>query len=295
MAGSIHSMTGFGSAEVKRDGGLARVEIRTVNHRHLQVKVRLPIAHSPLEPQVEAVLKKSLARGSVQVQISLETGAAATSVTLDHKLAKAYLKELESLGKAIKVEGSLTLAQIATLPGIFSSTEESSDLAKEAKWIMATVKAALVDLKSMRETEGAAMVKDLRVWAKAIEKQRKLIATRSPKAVTEHAAKLRQRVQNLLGDSQSISPKDVAREVALLADRLDVSEELARLQAHLEQLDSLLVKGGAVGRKLDFLAQEFMREANTIGSKCSDAKTAHYVVELKACIERMREQVQNVE
>ncbi|MFT5199050.1 MAG: hypothetical protein ACI87O_001712 [Planctomycetota bacterium] len=288
-------MTGFGSAEVQRDGGLARVEIRTVNHRHLQLKARLPFAHASLEPQVEAVLKKALARGSVQVQVSLETKAAATSVTMDHRLAKAYLKELAAFGKAVKVEGELTLAQIAALPGIFSSSEESSDLAKEAKWILATVKAALVDLKSMRETEGEAMAADLRVWAKAIEKQRKLIASRSPKSVTEHADKLRLRVENLLGDSHSVTPKDLAREIALIADRLDVSEELARLQAHLDQLESLLRKGGAVGRKLDFLAQEFMREANTIGSKCSDAKTAHYVVEMKACIERMREQVQNVE
>ncbi len=288
-------MTGFGSAEVKRGTGLARVEIRTVNHRHLQLKARLPFAHSSLEPQVEAVLKKALGRGSVQVQVTLETEAAATSVAMDHKLAQAYLKELASLGKALKVEGEMTLPQVAALPGVVSSTEESKDLAKEAKWILTTVKAAVADLKTMRETEGRAMAADLRVWAKAIDKQRALIAKRSPKVVTEHAAKLRTRVENLLGDGQSINPKDLAREIALLADRLDVSEELARLQAHLDQLESLLTKGGAVGRKLDFLAQEFMREANTIGSKCSDAKTAHHVVELKACIERMREQVQNVE
>ncbi len=288
-------MTGFGSAEVKRDGGLARVEIRTVNHRHLQVKARLPFAHAALEPQVEALVKKALARGSVQVQVNLETEAAGTSVTVDHKLAKAYLKEFKALGEAIKVDGDLTLAQIAALPGIVSSTEESSDLAKEAKWILAIVKAALVDLKTMRATEGVAMVKDLRVWAKAIAKQRDLIAKRSPKIVTQHSIKLRQRVDALLGDGQSVSAQDLAREIALMADRLDVNEELARLEAHLDQLESLLIKGGAVGRKLDFLAQEFMREANTIGSKCSDAKTAHHVVELKACIERMREQVQNVE
>ncbi len=288
-------MTGFGSAEVKRDGGLARVEIRTVNHRHLQVKARLPFAHAPLEPQVETLVKKTLARGAVQVQVNLETKAMGTSVVVDHKLAKAYLKEFKALGDAIKVEGELTLAQIAALPGIVSSTEESNDLAKEGKWILATVKAALADLKTMRETEGQAMVKDLRIWAKAIAKQRELIAKRSPKVVAQHTVKLRQRVETLLGDGQSLSAKDLSREIALMADRLDVNEELARLEAHLDQLESLLTKGGAVGRKLDFLAQEFMREANTIGSKCSDAKTAHHVVELKACIERMREQIQNVE
>jgi uncharacterized protein (TIGR00255 family) len=288
-------MTGFGSAEVKRDGGSARVEIRTVNHRHLQVKVRLPFAHSALEPQVEAALKKVLARGSVQVQVNLETKAAGTSVAMDHNLAKAYLKELAALGQSTQVQGELTLAQLAALPGILTSTEESSDLEQEAQWILETVQKALEDLISMRVNEGLAMATDLRVWATAIGEQRGLIAARSPQVVAEHAAKLQQRVEALLGDSQVVNPKDLAREVALLADRLDVSEELARLQAHLDQMESLLTKGGAVGRKLDFLAQEFMREANTIGSKCSDAKTAHHVVELKACIERMREQVQNVE
>ena len=147
----------------------------------------------------------------------------------------------------------------------------------------------------MRRREGQALVQDLMRRGDEIEALRKKIATRSPKVVSEHQAKLRERVTTLLQGKESPSDKDLAREIALLADRLDVSEEISRLEAHLGQLRTLLDGGGTLGRKLDFLAQEFMREANTIGSKCSDAETSHDVVEIKTAIERMREQVQNVE
>ncbi|HRV82752.1 MAG TPA: DUF1732 domain-containing protein, partial [Planctomycetota bacterium] len=143
--------------------------------------------------------------------------------------------------------------------------------------------------------EGQSLVADLRLRASEVAQAREAIATRSPAVLLEHKQRLQERVAALLDGQEPPSEKDLAREITLLADRLDVSEELARLQAHLEQLEALLEQGGSVGRKLDFLAQEFMREANTIGSKCSDADTAHAVVGMKTAIERLREQIQNVE
>ncbi len=181
------------------------------------------------------------------------------------------------------------------MPGVLHVSEASADEEQEAAWIEEVVRSALADLLRMRAVEGEAMVRDLRGRHQEIQDVCAAISVRAPKIVQEHAEKLRERVQALLASGSPVPPEDLAREVALLADRLDVSEELARLAAHLDLLDDLLSQGGPIGRKLDFLAQEFMREANTIGSKCSDAETAHQVVEMKTAIERLREQIQNVE
>lgn len=295
MTGDLLSMTGFGSAQLEREGFVIRAEIRAVNHKHLQVRLRLPSAHHNLEPRLEGLVKQSLQRGSVQLAVHLDASGAVPEVQVQTDLASRYAQDIQALGLTLGLPDPVTLQQVVSLPGVLHVTEAASDGEREAGWIEEAVRAAIEDLLRMRTVEGQAMLRDLRGRHQEIEAVRGAIAARAPQIVREHAEKLHERVRTLLDSGSPVAEGDLAREVALLADRLDVSEELARLAAHLELLDQLLSQGGPIGRKLDFLAQEFMREANTIGSKCSDAETAHQVVEMKTAIERLREQIQNVE
>jgi len=288
-------MTGFGAATASAKGLTVRAELRSVNHRHLLVKVRLPADRAELEPRVEALVRKRLARGSVTAHVHLTTEGSAAAARIDVEVARSYRDQLKDLGQKLGLDSEVRVAELLLLPGVVGSREANSDSDRVERLVLRAVGDALVDLLGMRETEGEAMARDLKRSATAIQRSVKRIATRMPKVVEHHQQQLTKRLDTLLGSAGSVSATDLAREVALLSDRLDVSEELTRLEAHLEQLEKFLTKGGNVGRKLDFLAQEFFREANTVGSKCSDARVAHEVVELKTHIERLREQVQNVE
>lgn len=288
-------MTGFGAATASAKGLTVRAELRSVNHRHLLVKVRLPADRAELEPRVEALVRKRLARGSVTAHVHLTTEGCAAAARIDVEVARSYRDQLKALGKTLGLDAEVRVADLLPLPGVVGSHEGGADSERVERLVLRAVGDALVDLLGMRETEGEAMARDLERSASAIQRSVKRIAARMPKVVEHHRQQLAKRVETLLGSAGSVSAADLAREVALLSDRLDVSEELTRLEAHLEQLAKLLAKGGNVGRKLDFLAQEFFREANTVGAKCSDARVAHEVVELKTHIERLREQVQNVE
>ncbi len=287
-------MTGFGAASGQRAGFSVRAELRSVNHRHLQTKIRLPLEFQHLEADVEGVLRKKLHRGAVTVNVHVNRTARESDVRIDTGMARAYQKQLAQVAKDLKIESDLSLVELVQLPGVLVQTEAHELDEAESKLLISIVTKAIAELILMRTREGEAMGLDLTKNAKGISRVHAQIARRMPKVVKEHQANLKRRVDELVGRGNA-SEADLAREIALLADRLDVSEELTRLEAHLEQLAELLAKGGAIGRKLDFLAQEFFREANTIGSKCNDAPVAHQVVELKTHIERLREQVQNVE
>jgi len=295
MANALRSMTGFGSATVAGKGVSVQVEVRSVNHRHLQAKLRLPPDLGHLESQVDALVRKQLRRGAVQLSARVIRAKNELPARVNKDVAAAYLRSLKALARELKLKGDLELADLVRLPGVVAAYEEDTDLEHVGKLVLKATAAALRDLVQMREQEGEALAKDMTSHAVAIAKIHKRIQRGAPGLVRRHQADLKRRVSDLLDGAEGLSDGDLAREVALLADKLDVSEELSRLDAHLEQLDRLLTKGGAVGRKLDFLAQEFNREANTIGSKCNDARTSHAVVELKTQIERLREQVQNVE
>jgi len=287
-------MTGFGAAQAGAGGIGARAEVRSVNHRHLQAKLRLPPEAGHLEPEVDALVKRALGRGAVTVVVHLSREGRAAAGRVDGDVAAAYAKRLRAVSAELGLDSDVSLRDLLGLPGVVAARDDAADPRLD-RLVLRAVKAALGELLGMREREGAAMLADLRRHAGAIEKLTARIAKRMPTVVRAHQATLRRRVADLVGDADSVASTDLAREIALIADRLDVSEELTRLEAHLGQLERLLVKGGAIGRKLDFLAQEFFREANTIGSKCSDAKVTHIVVDLKTSIERLREQVQNVE
>lgn len=300
----LRSMTGFGAA-TSNEGDLAvRVEVRSVNHRHLQVKTRLPAEHATLEPELEAVVREHLERGAVTIGVHIERSAGATPARVDREAARRYRDEITALARELDLEPDVSIETLLSMPGVIATREDDADREKEAKLVKKTLGRALVELVAMREREGKSLHADLARNAQGVEKVLKRLEKRMPKAVEEHHAALKERVEELLGGGArkgaggravSVDGADLAREIALLADKMDTSEEFARLASHLEQMEKMLASEKSVGRQLDFLVQEFLREANTIGSKCSDAEAAHAVVELKTLIERLREQVQNVE
>jgi uncharacterized protein (TIGR00255 family) len=291
----MRSMTGFGSAALEESGVALRAEVRAVNHRHLQLKLRLPPEFAHVEPEVEELVRGSLERGAVSVSVFLSVTGAAIEVAVDGAAAARYHKELVKLAQELALDPEISLDTLCGLPGVVGSRVGAKEQAREARLLLKVVKAALDDLAEMREREGRALAKDLAKHAAGIARVVKQVAKRMPLVVREHQRALEKRVEELLAGRFQLQPADLAREVALLADKLDVSEELARLESHLAQLAKLFARPGPVGRQLDFLVQELLREANTIGSKCSDAAVAHAVVEAKTHIERLREQVQNVE
>ncbi len=293
-------MTGFGLGEVEAAGLVVRTEIRSVNHRFLQARFRLPSEFAELEPRVDALLKKSLSRGAVTLTVNVTRAAAPTAIHVDEQVAGRYVKLLRKAAKGLKLEDDLKLSNIAELPGVVNVRSDEKGHQREAKLVLKSVSIALARLVEMREAEGLSMEADLKKHAKLVAGLRNKVAKRMPKVVAANHEAMRLRAEKLLKGSSAngdarIEPEDLARELAILAEKTDVAEELARLDSHLAQLESFLKKGGELGRKLDFLVQELYREANTIGSKASDAQVAHAVVELKTYIERIREQVQNVE
>jgi len=288
-------MTGFGAGSAELGGLTIRTEIRAVNHRHLLVKTRLPAEFAHLESDVDGLLRKKLQRGAVTVSIQVTRTESPSNVTIHAEVAKRYQALTKKLQKELGLSGELSLPDLMGLPGVVGSADQGAAGEREAKAVLKCVGQAASSMIAMREVEGDALAKDLEKNAKAVEKLVARIDKQMPKIVKAHHENLQRRVSDLLGKAGSVDSADLARELALLADKLDVSEEVSRLDSHLGQLRTMLGKGGSIGRKLDFLAQEFFREANTIGSKCNDADVAHMVVDLKTYIERMREQVQNVE
>lgn len=291
----IQSMTGFGSAAANDGGAAVRVEIRSVNHRYLQVKARLPVDYGDLEPEIEAAVRGAIERGSVTITVSVQQRTEASAVRLDLDVARQYQKSLAKLAKELSIDGDIPLASLVALPGVIAAPEDDKKHERDERLVMKCVKEALATLGEMRGAEGQSLKRDLEKNARSIAKVVAKIEKRMPVAVKEHHKALARRVNDLLEGRMPVQPGDLAREVALIADRMDVSEELTRLKSHLDQWSTLIASQKAVGRQLDFLVQELLREANTIGAKCNDAEVAHAVVELKTWIERLREQVQNVE
>jgi uncharacterized protein (TIGR00255 family) len=293
--GVIRSMTGFGVAAASKHGISARVEVRSVNHRYLQVKARLSADLAHLEPSLEAAVRERLDRGSVSISVALDREASARSSRIDPKIARAYRTSIAKLAKELGIRDEVRLDTLIGLPGFLAPGEDDREKTREDELVLESAKKAVEALVKMREAEGKSLLADLRKNARRIASLVSMIEKRMPAVVREHPEALRLRVEELLDGRVSVRSDDLARELALIADRMDVGEETSRISSHVDQWESLISKGGAIGRQLDFLVQELLREANTIGSKCNDAPVAHAVVELKTLIERLREQVQNVE
>ncbi|MEL7369160.1 MAG: YicC/YloC family endoribonuclease [Myxococcota bacterium] len=288
-------MTGFGVAHRHRDARLLSVEARSVNHRFCDVRFSLPRDQENLVSQLEPVVRRAIRRGRVDVSVSVTFSAdAVVEPSVDVGRARGYWQAYQQLAEAVGQPAQIPLSILAQSPGVFVAPDAKLDVSEDLPLIREALDEALAGLLEMRKAEGQQIRQMLGDHLKEVERLRGEVVARMPQVLVERQGKLRKRLEELL-DDRSLDEQRLAQEIAVLADRVDVTEETERLQSHLQQFSVLLSNEGAVGRKMDFLIQEMNREANTIGSKCSDAAAAHIVVDLKAELERMREQIQNVE
>ncbi len=292
----IKSMTGYGKAErTGEDGRTLIVEIRSVNHRYGEISIRLPRHCYPFEQEIKKLVAERLKRGKIEVSIQDEkSGGLTMAPTLNLTLARGYLEAYRTLKGELALEGEPTLQLIAAQRDVFVMREEASGEEELQELLMATVRHAVSVHEEMRKREGVALLEDFLNRRATLTRLMDQIEKRAPAVVAEHAVRLRERLRQLLGDT-TLDEARLLQEVALMADRSDISEEIVRFMSHLQQFDEALTCGEPVGRKMDFLLQEMNREVNTIGSKANDGVLASLVVELKAELEKIREQVQNIE
>lgn len=292
----IRSMTGFGHASFSIESACFDVEVRSVNHRHLDVRIRLPHGLAAFEGEVRALVAERLDRGKVDLNVHASAGGQASdTVTLDLGVVAQYLRAARELGQQHGVAGELDVCTLLGLPGVARVIERSLPEQAVRAAIAAGIGEALDGLGSMRAAEGAALDRDLRARLARIDALTADVETRSTDVQRAVRERLRKRADQLRDETGLLDEARLHQEIVLAADRLDIAEETVRMRSHTAQFRTILDAAGAVGRRLDFLLQEMGREANTIGSKGGDAPIAHQVVELKTELERIREQVQNVE
>lgn len=298
----IKSMTGFGRGSYEEENFSVTIEIKTVNHRYNEMAIRLPHFLNPLEDKIRKTILASVIRGRIDVFVNAHyTGTDAVKVTVDKGLAMAYHRALSEIGQAIGIAGPTLSEQaeilyLARCPEVVTAQESLFDCDTYWPRIKEAVDQAVNMLVAMRETEGQNIVGDFYRRLDFIEEKVKEIEVRAPEIVAEYQARLNERLTALLEEKNIASDPDrVLQEVAIFADRVSITEEIVRLKSHLTHFRSILESSQPVGRKLDFLIQEFNREANTIASKVNDYKLAQKAVEIKAEIEKIREQVQNIE
>lgn len=291
----IRSMTGFGRQQAPWQDGSVIVELRSVNHRFLEVACRLPRSLSQLEETIKKAVQQRCTRGRVDMTVTVQGGKGRLgTVSLDQALAKQYYQALSTLKKSLKLSGSIDVALVAGLRDVISISDQPSEDPKLAKLVQKLATQALNDLETMRQREGVALAKDMQERIQAIRDRRSAVAARSPKAIEESFERMKSRVEKLLGTEPPDLPR-LHQELAQFADRGDITEEIVRLDSHMIQFEQQLNRAESVGKTLDFLLQEMGREVNTIGSKANDAEIAVQVVQMKAELERIREQVQNIE
>lgn len=291
----VSSMTGYGRAEETIRGHHVTVEIKSVNHRYFEFGCRTPRGYAFLDDKIKTYLQSRLSRGKVDVYVSVETlEDAPVEVLVNHSLAEGYVKALQEISERYALRNDLTAMGLSRYPDLFSVHKTPEN--EEEIWsaVSQVLSAAADRFLEMRRQEGERMKADVLGRAAKIMELVAEIEQRSPESVSEYEKKLRQKIQEMLGDTQ-VDEQRLLTETAIFADKVAVAEETVRLRSHFEQMKAMLSSDEAVGRKLDFLVQEMNREANTIGSKCCDASIAYKVVDIKAEIEKIREQIQNIE
>ena len=290
----MHSMTGCGTGRIRRDGWEVTVEMKTVNHRFLDISLRLPRNLSFLDQTVRESVSGRIRRGHVDVFLTVRnTDASSIQVETDLDLAGNYLEIAARLAEKTGTENDMTVSRVLQMEGVTTLTEREMDQETVRGICREASETALDQLEVMREKEGVNLREDLRTHLAAAGDLREKILHRAPDVVREYREKLETRLKSL--GVEEIDPQRLAQEVAIIADRCAIDEELSRLESHIHQLYDYLDASGEIGKKMDFLIQEMNREANTIGSKASDAEIAQSVVDLKSEIEKLREQIQNVE
>ena len=288
-------MTGYGRGEASGHGRRITVEVRSVNNRYLDCNIKLPRAYIFAEDTLKKRVGSVISRGKVDVFISLESeGTDEVHITLNRAVADGYYRALEEMDKTYGLQDSISLTLLSRFPDVFTVEKPEEDLEQVSADICAVLDTALEEFSRIRSQEGARLAEDILGRADTIEALVGRIEERSPQTVSDYRARLEAKMQEVLENKQ-LDESRILTEAAIFADKVAVDEETVRLRSHLEQLRQMLEQGGATGRKLDFLIQEFNREANTIGSKCSDIEISRWVVDLKGEIEKIREQVQNIE
>ncbi len=295
----LQSMTGFGDSQYEADGISFLIEIKTVNNRFLKTSIKLPDILSFAEMEIERLIRDDLARGSVNYNLHIRQTDLGGALEVNQAAVQSYIKNLQQVQSLVGdvKDSTINLATILQLPGSCQSHEYSKE---EYQGFLEIVKEqtvkALQRVRQMRTEEGKTIVQDLLGQCKAIKENLDALAGMTTDVVENYRQRISQRVNEMLsGQNLKIDDEQLAREVAMFAERCDINEEISRLNSHLNQFDEVCKSDEQIGRRLDFLTQEMLREANTIASKANSAKISHHVVEIKVAIDRLREQVQNVE
>ena len=291
----IKSMTGYGSAKGTVEGIEVCVELKSVNNKFLDTSVRLPRSFLFAEETIKSAVMTHITRGKVDVFVTVDTSMADDMVVkVNEPLLKGYIAALKQIAKDNDLPNDITAMSVSRFPDVLNVEKKELDAEAVAAGIRNIAEQALCDFDAMRIREGAKLKEDVLSKLETIEKLVGIIEVESPKTVEEYREKLRQKLLEVLGTS-GIDETRIVTEAAIFADKVAVDEETVRLRSHMAQLRTMLDGGSPIGRKIDFLLQEFNREANTIGSKCQNSDIAHTVVDLKSEIEKIREQIQNIE
>ena len=291
----VKSMTGYGRAVETVNGREFTVEIRSVNNRYLDCTVKLPRSFSFAEEAVKAAVKASVSRGKVDVYISVRSETEAdVQVTLNKPVLEGYLAAMHQMVAEYGVKDDISVSVLSRMNDVFVVDKPKADEDQLKADLLSVVDKALAAYDQMRITEGLALENDLRSRAATILQLVAQVEEQNPKTVSDYRKRLEEKMREVL-ESKTIDESRILTEAAIFADKVAVDEETVRLRSHLEQMDEMLSGNGGIGRKLDFLLQEMNREANTTGSKCSDVKVARIVVDIKAELEKIREQTQNIE
>ena len=291
----VKSMTGFGAAKGLSGKMEISVELKSVNNRYLDCTIKIPRVYFSLEESIKALVQENISRGKVDVYVSIDaSNADDIEIDINRPLAEAYISALRSMAEEYGLSGSISAMDLTRFPEVLKLNKREADLERLGEDIRAVLRDALSSLEDMRVREGDKLHRDISGRLLEIERLASLIEEISPRSVADYRKKLETRMSEIL-QSADIDSTRILTEAALFADRVAINEELVRLRSHIEQLRGLLGSSEPVGRKIDFLVQEFNREANTIGSKGNDPDMAKAVIDLKAEIEKIREQAQNIE
>ena len=291
----VKSMTGYGRAVETVNGREFTVEVRSVNNRYLDCTVKMPRLVSFAEDAVKQAVKAVITRGKVDVYISVHSEAGEEAkITLNTSMVEGYLAAMKQLEENYGVRNDISVMGLSRMPDVFTVEKPEVDEEQLQADLMSVVDKALKGYDAMRATEGKAMENDLRSRGETILELVSQVEAGSPQTVADYRTRLENKLKEVLA-STSIEESRILTEAAIFADKVAVDEETVRLRSHLQQMNTMLTTGGAVGRKLDFLIQEMNRESNTIGSKCSDVRLTRIVVDIKAELEKIREQTQNIE
>jgi uncharacterized protein (TIGR00255 family) len=296
----IHSMTGFGEASAGANGIGFSMELRSLNNKFFKLSCRLPEEITALEAELEQALRKRVARGSFVLSMKLRIDDERAASGINENVLLSYMDHLETVRNKVHDQAvQIDLTQLLALPGVLRPAIDEEKVVEEARpVVMDLLDKSLAKLKQMRIAEGVSLAEDLSKQLEVIMDRLSVIKERAPLVIDQYHDKLSKRVEELLAKAElKVSEPDLLKEVAIFADRADIAEEISRLSGHVEQFREVLAAEAdePSGRTLDFLAQEMLRESNTIGSKCNDAQISRCVVELKSAIDRIKEQVQNVE